>query len=99
MLRHTPFHPRTTALCESWKYKDWAGKVAVASYDAHSEREYFAVRHTAGLMDASPLYKYDLHGPDAARVLARVATRDVSRKFGVGRVTYCTWCDENGHVQ
>ncbi|MEZ4319134.1 MAG: aminomethyltransferase family protein [Myxococcota bacterium] len=98
MLKPTPFHERTTALCESWKYKDWAGKVAVCTYDGHSEREYYAVRHAAGLMDASPLYKYDVFGADGAKLLSRVATRDVSRDFGVGRVTYCTWCDENGNV-
>jgi len=98
LLKPTPFHERTTALAQSWKFKDWAGKVAISAYDAHSEREYFGVRHAAGLMDASPLYKYDLYGPDAAKLLSRVATRDITRKFGVGRVTYCTWCDERGHV-
>lgn len=98
MLRPTPFHPRTSARCESWKYKGWAGHVAVCAYDGHSEREYFAVRHAAGVLDASPLYKLDVRGPDAAALLSRVATRDVMRDFGVGRVTYTALCDERGHA-
>ena len=28
----TPFHPRTAALCTSFKWKEWAGYHAVCSY-------------------------------------------------------------------
>ena len=79
MPRHTPFHPRTAALCHSYAWKEWAGYVAVSNYDRHSEREYFAFRHTAGLIDVTPLYKYDVTGPDAAAFLAHVWTRDVTK--------------------
>jgi len=95
MPKPTPFHARTQALCHSYQWKEWAGYYAPCNYDAHSEREYFAIRNAAGLMDASPLYKYEFTGPDAAVVLSRIVTRDIT-KLSVGRVTYCCWCDEAG---
>jgi len=97
MPRHTPFHPRTAALCHSYAWKEWAGYVAVSNYDRHSEREYFAFRHTAGLIDVTPLYKYDVTGPDAAAFLAHVWTRDVT-KLKPGRMYYGAMCNEDGHV-
>jgi len=61
------------------------------------DREYFAVRQTAGLLDVSPLYKTEVSGPDAGALLDRIMSRPVS-KLGVGRVVYLCWCDERGHV-
>jgi len=61
----TPFHPRTVALCGSLFWKEWAGCHAVRSFDTSHEREYFALRHAAGLIDVSPLYKYEVRGSDA----------------------------------
>jgi aminomethyltransferase len=93
----TPFHPRTSALCTSLCYKDWAGFYAVRSYDTTHEPEYFAFRHACGLIDVSPLYKYDVRGRDAARYLARVMVRDV-RKLKVGQVVYACWCNDEGKI-
>ena len=95
MGRHTPFHPRTSALATSLYYKEWAGFASVCAYDRHSEREYYAIRYTAGLIDVSPLYKYDVKGPDAAAFLSRVWTRNIA-KLKVGRATYSAMCDEAG---
>ena len=36
-------------------------------------------------------------GPDAARLVDRLITRDVS-KMAVGQVFYTPWCDEHGKV-
>jgi len=91
------FHERTSKLCTSLRWKDWAGYHAVCSYDVCADSEYFAFRHSAGLIDVSPLFKYDITGPDAAAFLSRVTVRDVSR-LGVGRVTYLCWCDDDGKV-
>ncbi len=93
----SPFHLRTFDLCDTYRFKDWAGRVAVCAYDVNVEREYFALRHTAGMIDVSPLYKYDLEGPDAAATLAMMATRNVAR-LRVGRVGYTCWCDDSGMV-
>ncbi len=93
----TPFHPRTSGLCHSLLWKEWSGYYAVCSYDTCHEREYFALRHAAGLIDVSPLFKADLNGPDAAALLSLVTVRNL-RKLRVGRVTYLCWCDDDGKV-
>ena len=96
MPRQTPFHPRTSALCASYAWKEWAGYAAICNFDAHSEREYFAFRHTAGMIDVSPLYKYDVRGKDAAAFLGHVWSRDVP-KLKPGRVWYGVMCNDDGH--
>lgn len=93
----SPFHERTAPLCTSYRWKDWSGFAAVCSFDVSHEREYFAFRESAGMLDISPLFKYEVHGPDAARVLSRMMARDVS-KLKVGRVGYSCWCDDAGKV-
>ncbi len=93
----SPFHERTQSLCTSYRWKDWAGYCAVSSYDTTHEREYFAFRESAGLLDVTPLYKYEVSGPDAQALLTRMMVRDVS-KLKVGRVAYSCWCDDDGKV-
>ena len=67
------------------------------SFDTCHEREYFAIRHAAGLIDVSPLFKYHVQGRDALRLLNRVVTRDVTR-CRVGQVMYTAWCDDEGKI-
>ena len=93
----TPFHERTSALCTSYRWKEWAGYHAVCSYDVSLEREYNAFRQAAGLLDVTGLFKYDIRGADAAAFLSRVTVRDITR-LGVGRVTYLCWCDDDGKI-
>lgn len=93
----TPFHERTLPLCTSLFFKEWAGHHAVRSFDTSHEREYFAFRHSTGMIDVSPLYKYEVYGPDAAALLSRVTVRNIA-KLAVGRVTYLCWCDDEGRV-
>jgi glycine cleavage system T protein (aminomethyltransferase) len=93
----SPFFPRTSALCTSLFWKDWAGYHAVRSFDTYMEREYFAFRHTAGMIDVTPLYKYDVTGPDAASFLARIMVRDPG-KLKLGQVAYTAWCDDAGKM-
>jgi aminomethyltransferase len=97
MLRFTPFHPRTAALCQSHAWRRWAGYVVASSYELSHEREYHAIRSAAALLDVSPLYKYRVAGPDADRLLDRIATRDV-RRMRTGDVVYTPWCDAAGKV-
>jgi len=93
----TVFHSRTSKLCTSMRWKDWAGYHAVCSYDSSHEPEYFAIRHAAGLIDVSPLFKYEVYGPDAAEFLSRLTVKNLT-KLKVGRVTYLCWCDDDGKV-
>jgi aminomethyltransferase len=93
----SPFHPRTAALCTSFRWKEWAGYLAVSAYDTNIEPEYYALRHAAGLLDVSPLFKYEITGPDAGLYLARLLVRDICR-LKVGQVAYCCWCDDDGKI-
>jgi aminomethyltransferase len=93
----TAFHERTFALCESLSYREWSGYYAVSAYETHHEHEYNAIRNAAALIDISPLFKYRVTGPDAARLVNRVITRDVGR-MAVGQVYYTPWCDDEGKV-
>ena len=97
MPRPTPFHERTSALCKSYRWKEWAGYYAVCSYDYCHEPEYMAFRHAAGLLDVTPLFKYHVSGKDAAAFLARVMVKDI-RKLKLHQVAYACWCDEQGKI-
>ena len=97
MLKTTPFHERTSALCVSHAWRRWAGYVVASSYELSHEREYHSIRAAAALFDVSPLYKYLVRGRDAARLLDRVVTRNVLRSQA-GQVLYTPWCDAAGKV-
>jgi aminomethyltransferase len=78
-------------------WRRWAGYLVASSYELSHEREYYAIRNSAALLDVSPLYKYHVSGRDAARLLDRVVTRNVGAAK-VGQVLYTTWCDGDGKV-
>jgi aminomethyltransferase len=84
-------------LVESFDWRDWSGFLAASLYEPSHEREYYAIRNAAGLIDVSPLFKYEVTGPDALRLVDRVMTRNIA-KCAVGRVMYTPWCDEEGQV-
>jgi aminomethyltransferase len=97
MLKPTPFHERTAALCVSHAWRRWAGHVVASSYELSHEHEYHCIRSAAALFDVSPLYKYLVSGRDAARLLDLVVTRKVLAA-PVGQVLYTPWCDHDGKV-
>ncbi len=96
-LKTTPFHERTSKLCLSQNWRRWAGYLAVGSYELTLDREYWAIRNAAALIDATPLMKYLIRGKDACCLLNRVVTRDMD-KLKVGQVYYTGWCDEEGKL-
>ncbi|UCG26410.1 MAG: aminomethyltransferase family protein [Chloroflexota bacterium] len=93
----TPFHGRTSALNEKQAWRDWSGYLAAASYEPTHEREYYAIRNAAALIDVSPLFKYDVTGPEALLLVNKIMTRDFGR-CQIGQVMYSPWCDEQGHM-
>ena len=97
MLKTTPFHARTSALVRAVTWRRWAGYQMASAYDPHPDREYAAIRNSAALIDVSPLYKYRITGKDAARLLDRIITRDMT-KLKPGQVYYTPWCDGEGKV-
>jgi aminomethyltransferase len=97
MILPTPFHSRTANLCESHEWRNWSGYLAAGLYEPSHEREYYAIRNSAGLIDVSPLFKYEVTGPDAARLVDRLVPRDITR-CKIGQVLYSPWCDEDGKM-
>jgi aminomethyltransferase len=97
MPRKSPFHSRTSALCESASWADWSGFLSANSYELDHLHEYNAVRTSCALFDVSPLYKYDIRGPGALAMLNRIVTRDLS-KCRVGQVVYSGWCNDAGKI-
>src|SRR5688500_9629081 len=93
----SPFHDRTAPLCTSYCWKDWSGYAAVCISVTTHDSEYFSFCESAGLLDVAPLFKYEVHGLDAAALLSRMMVSDV-RKRKVGRVGYSCWCDDHGKV-
>ena len=96
-LKRTPFHERVASLCLPQNFRRWAGCITVGSYDLGLDREYWAIRDAAALIDISPLMKYVIEGPDAARLLDRIMPRNIA-KLAVGQVYYTGWCDDEGKL-
>jgi aminomethyltransferase len=93
----TAFYPRQQELNTKQVWGEWAGYFAPAVYADFHDIEYSAIREAAAVIDTSPLYKYLVRGPDAARLLDRVITRDMT-KMQLDQVYYTPWCDEAGKV-
>ncbi len=93
----TPFHSRTSEFNQGQEWRHWSGYLGAGVYEMFHEREYWAIRNAAALIDVSPLFKYEFTGPDAERALNRIMTRDM-RKCRVGQVMYSPWCDDEGKV-
>ena len=93
----TAFHQRTEASNRKMQWREWSGYFAASVYADFHDIEYNAIREQAALIDVSPLYKYEVRGPDAERLVDRVITRDAT-KLQIGGVCYTPWCDENGKV-
>jgi aminomethyltransferase len=95
-LLPTPFHERARALSQLDSFVPWAGYSTVDVFST-MEQEYFAIRNATTLYDLTPMVKYRVAGADAARFLNRLVTRDVSG-LKVHRVSYCVWCNDDGHI-
>jgi aminomethyltransferase len=93
----TPLHSKTAPLCKSHEWRNWSGFLAAALYEPNHDREYYAIRNSAALIDVSPLFKYEIQGPQAETLLNRILPRNMT-KCEVGQVMYSPWCDDAGFV-
>ena len=93
----TPFHTRTASLNQSQEWRLWSGYYGAGMYEMYHEREYWSIRNSAGLIDISPLFKYEFSGPEALTAVNRIMTRDV-HACQVGQVMYSPWCDDDGKM-
>ncbi len=55
------------------------------------------MRNNVGMLDASTLGKFRIHGPDALKALQRVYVSDM-RKVKAGRIKYAAMCNDDGGV-
>ena len=95
-LLKTPFHERARAASQLDSFVPWSGYTTVDVF-TQVEQEYFAIRNAATVYDLTPMVKYRIAGPGAQCYLNRLVTRDISR-LRIGRVAYCLWCDDAGHL-
>jgi aminomethyltransferase len=93
----TAFFERQRELNTKLSWGEWSGYHAAAVFADFVDIEYNAVREAAAVIDVTPLYKYEVRGADAAALLDRVVTRDISA-MALGQVIYTPWCDEEGKV-
>ncbi len=95
-LLETPFHERTYEACYNNDWYRWAGYKIAREY-SNTELEYTAMRNTAGVLDITPMHKYDIKGADAIRFVDKLVTRNVT-EIKSGQVMYIIWCNEDGNV-
>ena len=95
-LLRTPFHERARALSQVDSFIPWAGYTTVDVFTT-VEQEYFAIRNATSVYDLTPMVKYRIAGPGARRYLNRLVTRQLSG-LKPGRVAYCLWCNDSGHL-
>jgi len=101
-LRQLPTHASQVALGAAFdEFGGWWRPIAYPrtgeSPAQAIEREVRAVRCGAGLLDASPLGKIEVRGPDAAVFVDRLYPQSM-RKLAVGRVRYGLMLNEQGAV-
>jgi aminomethyltransferase len=95
-LLETPFHARARGLSQVDSFIPWSGYTTVDVFTT-VEQEYFAIRNATTLYDLTPMVKYRIAGSGAKAYLNRLVTRDIG-KLKVGRVAYCVWCNDSGHI-
>lgn len=94
LTRETAFHARTSAMTRRfvehhgyWLPSSFTNEGAIA--------EYWACRDQVTLMDRTPLRKWEVLGPDAETLIARVITGS-ARRLAIGQVAYTALCTESG---
>jgi len=80
-MRLTPFHPRSSELCEVYNWSLWNNWLLPDMFAPDHIQEYNAIRTACAVFDMSPIPKYHIHGRDAVRFLNRLLTQDVSRDW------------------
>jgi aminomethyltransferase len=95
-LLETPFHERTFEACYNNDWYRWAGYKIAREY-SNTELEYTSMRNTAGVLDITPMHKYDIKGKDAIKFVDKLVTRDVTQ-IKPNQVMYIIWCNEDGNV-
>ena len=97
MPKKTPFHDCVAPLNQPQIWKHWAGYLVAPNYQYSIASEYYAVRNAVGMLDTSPLFKYEISGKHAEEFLQVLLARDI-RSCDPGQAQYTVWCNEDGFV-
>jgi sarcosine oxidase subunit alpha len=97
MFKRTPLHRSQRAAGGIFRNIGVWQRARYFSADFDCREEILNVRNNVGLLDASTLGKFRIHGPDALKALQRVYVSDM-RKVGRGRIKYAAMCNDDGGV-
>jgi sarcosine oxidase subunit alpha len=97
MSKHTPVHDSQVEAGGSMERIGVWYRARRFSEDKSAREEIVNVRNNVGLLDASSLGKFRIHGPDALNALQRVYVGDMS-KMAAGKVKYTAMCNEDGCI-
>jgi len=99
-MKETPFSEvieRTSG--NSCEWMDYNGfKLAVIVDHSNINKEIAAGRKSLAVLDVTGINKHSLKGPDAAKLIDRICTREISR-FAVGAVAYTLIVNEDGMIK
>ena len=95
-LLETPFHKRTSEHCYANDWYRWGGYKVAKEYSS-TELEYTAMRNTAGVIDITPMHKYEIKGKDAKKFINKLITKNITN-IQSNQVAYGIWCNEDGMV-
>ena len=97
MSKHTPVHDSQVKAGGKMERIGVWYRARRFSEDQSVKEEIVNVRNNVGLLDASTLGKFRIHGPDAFNALQRVYVGDMS-KIAAGKVKYSAMCNEDGCI-
>lgn len=95
MAKRTPLHHSQAAAGAVMERVGVWVRARRFSEDKFTRAEVENVRSNVGMLDASTLGKFRIHGPDALKALQRVYVSDMSRVVQ-GRMRYTAMCNEDG---
>ncbi len=97
MSKRTPVHDLQVKAGGIFRLIGVWDRARYFSEDFSCREEILNVRRNVGMLDASTLGKFRIHGPDALRALQRVYVSDIG-KVRQGRVKYSAMCNDDGCV-
>jgi sarcosine oxidase subunit alpha len=97
MSKRTPVHDAQVKAGGIFRLIGVWERARYFSEDFTCREEILNVRSNVGMLDASTLGKFRIHGPDALRALQRVYVSDIA-KIREGRVKYSAMCNDDGCI-
>ncbi|KJS11426.1 MAG: glycine cleavage T protein (aminomethyl transferase) [Peptococcaceae bacterium BRH_c8a] len=97
MCKRTPLHDLQKKAGGVFRRMGVWRRARYFSEDFSCREEILNVRNNVGLLDASTLGKFRIHGPDALKALQRVYVSNMA-KVAEGRVKYSAMCNDDGCV-